>query len=257
MSRRISAALALAVVGGLLLAPQALPASASTPLAADGATVALPPARPAAGHAWIDGLVQDRAQRYLDGVNVEAFRADDLDGDPVASWITYEDPEDGPAHGWFRLYGLEAGVDYEVRFSSLDDDADPYRASWFPKAVRLTNRQVLELPTTTLTLQRKVTAKLTAAFAHSSVKPATAARLKISLTSPDVKPVIGDLRVKIDGSRAWSTPLKTGNNGHTVVSLPKLKLGTHKVAVTFGGNDAVMKSKKATTLELRVTRNGR
>src|SRR5690242_10410638 len=151
----------------------------------------LMPTRPERGHAWIEGTVVNRAGRLLDGVDVEAYAVDDLRGEPVASWQTYEDPEDGPEHGWFRLYGLTPGT-YKVRISSAPGTPKKarYRTVW-TRAVTVGNRDVERLGSTAVTSVTKAAARLTAALADATLRPSQAPQVRLGLTAADVRPVLG------------------------------------------------------------------
>lgn len=246
---------AAAALVGLGIVPLALPAQADqhAPVA-DGGHLQAVPERPAAGEGWIQGKVLDRAKRPILNINVEAFKVGHLTGTPVSSSLTYA-PTYRDERGWYRLYGLQPGK-YKVRYSSLSKTKASYKTVW-SKTITVGDRKTVELSAQTMTLQQKVAATLTASFADATVKPSQKAKLKITLTSPDVDPIAGDLYVKIDKQRAWKTPIKDANRGKVTVNLPKQALGKHTVAVRFGGNDAVKASTKASTVDFWVTRTGR
>lgn len=257
MSPRLVAG--LIVAGVLLGAPQVLPASAEPPVPSADAAQSVGritvPTSPSEGEAWIQGSVQDRAGRDLDGVVVQAFTNGDTKRAPVASALTYA-PDYGDGHGWFRLYGLKPGVRYKVRFTSGETTADDYKSRW-SRTYRLGDGQVEELSTTVLTLAHKVGATLTGRFLDASIKPGQQARLKVTLTSADVAAVSGDIWVKVDRKRPWKAPMRAGNKGVAMVKLPKLALGTHKIGLSFGGSDAVLATTRTVAVTLRVTRSGR
>jgi len=80
----------------------------------------------------LHGVVQDAEGQPLDGILVEAYRADEPDV-TVASALTYaSDEEGGPEHGFYRL-AVGAG-EYGVRFSSLPDADPAYRTALHPDA---------------------------------------------------------------------------------------------------------------------------
>lgn len=247
---------AAAVLAGAGVAPFAVSADAS-PQVQDSGTLsraAAVPTKPGKNVGWIQGKVLDRAQRPIQNINVEAFKADNLKGTPVASSLTYA-PTYRDEKGWYRLYGLKPGK-YKVRYSSLSNAKKPYQAVW-SQVVTVTKQKTVELSAQTMTLTTKVDASLALVFSDASVKPSQRAKLKISLTSADVSPIAGDLYVKIDKQPTWTTPIKDENRGHLTVRLPKQALGQHQISVRFGGNDAVNRTKKPVKITLWVTRSGR
>jgi len=257
MSVRLAAA-AVALVTAAGLAPLALsPAGAATDRADGQGEVLLRavPNRPAKGEAWIQGKVLDRAKQPILDINVEAYLAGDRDGDPVSSSLTYT-PTYRDDDGWYRLYGLEPGQRYRVKYSSIDETGDSYRTVW-SKVFRPGDREAIELAAQTMTLTRKVDADLGLEFKDATVKPRQKAKLRVSLTSAEVDPIAGDLYVKIDKQKTWKTPIKDHNDGQVTIKLPRQELGAHTVAVRFGGNDAVKPTKKPVKLKFWVTRNGR
>ncbi len=96
----------LAVVGGLAVAPQVVPASAApgtgqwTLESQVAAKLAPPP-----GYVWLEGALTDQAGHRLDNVNVEVWSNDPSATEPVASNLTYGGaPADGRhQHGGYRV----------------------------------------------------------------------------------------------------------------------------------------------------------
>jgi hypothetical protein len=259
-NRRIAVVLSLLLGIGVAshVVPDSVEGSTFAAAAADPAPAyRLMPSRPERGHAWIQGTVVDRAGRLLDGVNVEAYAVGDLRGDPVASWETYEDPQDGPEHGWFRLYGLTPGS-YKVKFSSLPGTPKRarYRSIWsWP--VTVDNREIVELGRTAVTLVRLVPATLTAKIVDATLKPSQAPQLRLALSAVEVRPVIGSVRVTVDRRKARAATFRPGDRGRVVVTLPRQSLGWHTVSFAFAGNDAVAPTSKPVSVRFKVTRSGR
>ncbi|KQW47042.1 hypothetical protein ASC77_17820 [Nocardioides sp. Root1257] len=259
MPRPLVAALSLLL--GLGVASHAIPDSvdaSALAVAADESTSSrLMPTRPERGRAWIEGTVVDRAGRLLDGIDVEAYDVDDLHGDPVASWQTYEDPEDGPEHGWFRLYGLTPGT-YKVKISSAPGTPKKarYRTIW-TRSVTVGNRDVQQLGSTAVTSVIKAAPRLTAALADATLKPAQAPQVRLGLTAAGVRPVLGSVRVVVDHRPGRAATFRATDRGRVTVALPRQSLGWHTATFAFAGNDAVAPSTKPIVVRFKVTRTGR
>lgn len=234
---------------GFVAGVAAGPVAAATP-SATGATGPLGvTTAPPAGRAWIQGLVVDRAGHRLDDVVVQAFDATEVardpDADPVSSWITYADPADGPAHGFFRLYVPQGrGAVYEVRFSSPDDHADPYRARGVDGAVPIgggkdAKGRVEDLGTTVMTLQRRAEARISLRPSRDVTRHHRSGRLAATLTSPDVDPVTGAVAVSVDGRARGRQVLTRRSDGRIVFPLPALRPGRHTLAVRYAGSRLV------------------
>ena len=238
----------LGFVAGVAAGPVAgaAPATAGT----TGATGLLGvTAEPPAGRAWIQGLVVDRAGHRLDDVVVQAFDAaevqTDPDADPVATWITYADPADGPAHGFFRLYVPQGrGAAYDVRFSSPEDDADPYRTRGLDGAVLIgggkrAEGRVEDLGTTVMTLRRRAEARISLRPSRDVTRHHRSGRLAVTLTSPDVDPVTGTVAVSVDGRARGRQVLTRRSDGRAAFALPALRPGRHTLAVRYAGSRLV------------------
>jgi hypothetical protein len=221
------AALALALPGTALLG------TASAHAAGD---------QPAKKRAWIQGVVTDQAGHPLDDINVEAVPANDPGADPVASWITYEGPQVGEEHGWFRLY-VPAGS-YRVRFSSLSDDAEQFRSAFYAedgatRTLTVLGRQIRELDTTQLVHVGRVASRTTARLVAATVRADQRAVVKVAAVSRFVAPIAGKVRVTVD-RRSVATATLVG--GAARVVLPRLAPGRHSVTATFLATGTVAQS---------------
>ena len=239
-----AAALTAALVPAL--GPGAGPVAAAPP---DGSAARpfVAPAAPPQGRAWLEGLVVDQAGRPLDNVVVQAFDAfdDDPDAAPVATWITYADPADGPAHGFYRLY-VPQGSDavYDIRFSSAEGTRDPYRTRSLDGAHLVGGGKrrggvVHELGTTVMTLERKADATVSLTPSRDVTRHDRAGRLSVSVSSPDVDPVTGKLLLTVDGRTKGQQVLTPRSDGRAVFALPELKAGRHTLAVRYAGSALV------------------
>lgn len=251
----------LGFVAGVAAGPVAAATPSTTgPLAAT--------TEPPAGRAWIQGIVVDRAGHRLDDVVVQAFDAtevaEDPDADPVSSWITYADPADGPAHGFFRLYVPQGrGAVYDVRFSSPADHADPYRARGLDGAVLVgggkdAEGRVEDLGTTVMTLQRRAEARISLRPSRDVTRHHRSGRLAVTLTSPDVDPVTGTVSVSVDGRARGREVLTRRSDGRAALRLPALGPGRHTLAVRYAGSRLVAPASARTVVKVdRAPRTGK
>ncbi|WP_028643469.1 carboxypeptidase-like regulatory domain-containing protein [Nocardioides sp. URHA0020] len=263
--RRVVASLVLLLAVGIVAHGVPGAAAHTSPAASADAeptsSLRLVPTKPEPGTGWIQGTVVDRAGRLLDGVDVEAYDVRDLredpDADPVANWQTYEHPQGGPEHGWFRLYDLAPGT-YKVKITSPSGTPkkERYRTLW-TKPVKVGKGSIVRLGPTAITLVNRVPAKLTVQVVDARVKTGQSPRLKLRLSSADVRAITGSVRVRVDRQRVRLATLKASHQGRLTVTLPRQALGRHEVAVTFAGNSAVAASSKPVVVTFKVTRNGR
>ncbi|VXC22938.1 Ig-like domain-containing protein [Nocardioides sp. AX2bis] len=255
-------ALTAAVVPGLgfVAGVAAGPVAAAPPDAVAGTGLLATPDAPPQGRAWLEGLVVDQAGRRLDDVVVQAFDVDDLaadaDAEPVSSWLTYADPADGPAHGFYRLYVPQGRTaSYEVRLSSPEGAADPYRARTLDDAVvvgggKKQPGEVKELGTAVMTLERKADATVRLKASRDVSKPGRTARLAVTVTSPDVDPVTGRLLLGVDGRTRGRQPLTRQDDGRAAFTLPALKPGKHTLTVRYAGSDLVRATSGRTAVKV-------
>ncbi len=247
-----AAALTAAVVPALQAGP--VSAAPAAPVAASSSLTT--PDAPPTGRAWIEGQVVDQASRPLDGVLVQAYDAaaveEDPDVAPVASWLTYADPADGPAHGFYRLYVPRSpdGV-YEIRFSSPEGAEDPYRTRTLDGAIYVGGNKrspgrVVDAGTTRMTLVRQATATVELDPDRDATKR-RASELEVEVTSPDVDPVTGRVTLRLDGRPHGQQRL---SGGDADLKLPALKPGRHTVVVAYEGSDLVAPATGRTTIKV-------
>jgi len=257
----------VAALGGLVLAPQVLPASAepvvisarsSTPTAT---LIATPPA----GESWIQGVLTDQAGNKLNNVNVEAWPMDPTASEPIASNLSYAGaPADGRHQsGVFRL-AVPGGTPYRIKFSTIggQEDGDQFRAQNYGggraimtrvtsagrpttvAAVMATPGRVVDLGKTQLARQGTVASKTKARLGRAKVSAGKRGKLSVRVTSRFVTNVTGRVLVKVSGKRIKAR-LAASGHGKATIRLPKLKPGRHHVNVKFAGSNTVAPSKAA------------
>ncbi len=260
MSRRIAAAVALAVAGALLVTPQVLPASASTSADSAATVQALAPTEPPAGMAWIEGIITDQAGHPLDNVNVEAWQVDDgTERQLVASNLTYAGvPDDGRhGHGVFRLE-VPIHHKYEIVFSTdqgaEDDDAfrlDTYVAPNGNDTIRVGKSKVRKLGASEIARIKAQRSTIQAKLLPTTVKVGKAGKVLVAIACKYVAPVTGKVTVAVGGKKVAKV-LREGDLGAATLTMPKLKKpGTYDVEVWFLGTDTVKKSTKKLTLTVK------
>lgn len=263
----LAAGAATAALAAALVPALGSPAAAGTaagPSDRAAAAALATPSEPPAGRAWIEGTVVDRAGRPIDGLVVQAYDAlAGPDAEPVASWLTYADPADGPAHGFFRLYvPRTSSTVYEVRFSSPEDSTDPYRERTLDDALYLgggprSEGIVKEVGETVMTLQRRADATVALKPSREVTKPDRRATMAVSVTSPDVTPVTGPLTLRVDGKDRARQALTASSGGRAVFRLPELKPGRHTLQVRYAGSDAVLADTGTTKVTVEKPRKPR
>lgn len=210
------------------------------------------PAHPAAGRAWVQGVLTDQAGHPRDGINVEAYAVGGSSSTPVASSITYANPDDSHPHGFFRLF-VPAGKS-QVVLSATDarEDRDDYRLQWFGARQKLTvlSKQVRDLGSIALVHRGSVPSTTTARLLDATVPAGERAVLKLQVGSAFVRPVTGTVSVTVDGRRLDPLVLTAGDGGAARLRLPLLRPGTHDVVVAFAGSSTV---KGSTAAPVRLT----
>ena len=207
----------VAAVGGLILAPQVLPASAE-PLVVSGQSstqaVSLLALTPPPGESWIQGRLTDQAGHKLNNVNVEAWPMDPNAGVPVASNLSYAGaPADGRHQsGVFRL-AVPGGTPYRLMLSTIDgqEDGDLFRAQTYGNGAIMTRAtaagqrttvakvmavpgRVIDLGKVPLARQGTVDSKTQARLGNAKVKASKRAKLNVRVSSPFVSNVTGKVR---------------------------------------------------------------
>lgn len=233
--------LVAALAGALLVVPVAatlLPASA-TPAASNTLRAPLPEVVPGDDEAFIQGAVVDRAGRYVDGVTVEAIAKS---GQVEASSITYENPDEDQDHGFYRLY-VSPGT-YKIRIRSEKGDDQQFRTQVLSAKVKVRDGAVKELKNVVVTLRKPSASRTTVTLASKKVRADRSALVSIRVVCADVLPVTGRVQLTVDGRKRSVAVLTSRAKGKVVVAVPAgRKPGTHTVAATFLGNDAVRSSK--------------
>jgi hypothetical protein len=252
MSRRTVAAAAIAI-GGLLITPQVLPASAATPGSGERASaLALADPHPPAGKAWLVGVVTDQAGHPLQDVTVEAWLADDTEPtEPTASDLTYENVLAGDQEGYFRLE-VPIHAEYLIVISRATDDAFRTFQYHDGQPIKVGLHKVRKLGTSEIARTALQPSKVTAKISPTKVNAGKKTKLTVTVTCTNVAPVTGTFNVTIDGKQVkFKKPVHL-SNGKAVADLtaPK-KRGTYDVVVSYSGDSYVKKSAKKLTLTVK------
>lgn len=251
MSRRIAAALALAVAGGMLITPQVLPASATTQSAAGSSAAALAAPLPPVGKAWLVGIVTDQAGHPLQDVSVQAWSTDPEATEPVASDLTYENVLLDNQQGFFRL---EVPIHAEYLIVMSSDTGDPFRTFQYNggEPVKVGLRRERKLGTSEIARTALQKSATTAKLSSASVKVNKQAKITITVKCKNVAPVLGKVTAAVGGKKVAGT-LKQSSNGKITLTLPKLKKpGKYTVEAWYLGDRYVKKSTAGKKLTLTV-----
>jgi hypothetical protein len=253
MSRRTVAATAIAI-GGLLLTPQVLPASATTPGSADGvASVALAAAQPPEGKAWLVGVVTDQAGHTLDGVNVEAWPTDPGATEPIASSLTYDSIRNDGQHGFFNLE-VPIHSTYLIVISRPTGDLDDgFRTFQYNdgKPIKVGLRKERKLGTAEIARTALQKSATKATLGPATVKLGKQAKITVTVTCKNVDPVLGKVTAAVGGKKVAGT-LKQTSRGRITLTLPKLtKPGKYTVEAWYLGDSYTKKSTKKLTLTVK------
>lgn len=234
MSHRRTFAAAVALLAAAVIAPQALPASASP---AGRAVTAQ-----RAGQALIQGVVVDQAGRYVDDVEVQATKAD---GTPAASAITYaSDREDGPQHGYFFLE-VTRGT-YTLTFSR-----DGYRTLVLDDLQIERARQKLSLGE--VEIQKKLAeSKTEASLVRRTITTKQNGEVVVTVSARGVKPT-GDVEIREGRTVVGEDGLRARDNGQVTIELDRLPRGTHELKAYYLGSPD-LKVSASTSFTLTVTR---
>lgn len=233
LSRRTVAAVA-AGIAALLVAPQALPASA--------ASHAGPAATARAGQALIQGVVVDQFGTPVDDVEVKATKAD---GTAAASALTYaSDRKNGPQHGYFYL---EVGRGtYTVTFTRRG-----YKPLVLGDLTIAKARHKLSLGETEM--ERKlVESRTTATLAQKKLTTKQNGVVKVAVSPKDAKPT-GTIEIREGRAVVGGGRLKASHKGEITIGLDRLAKGTHHLKAVYLGSTAVTGSSSA-TITLTVTK---
>jgi hypothetical protein len=248
MPRRTIAA--LTACGALVVAPHALPASA-TPGVPDQRAAVAAPAGPPVGRAWLVGVITDQAGHPLQDVNVEAWPDDPAATAPTASDRTYENEQDDQ-QGYFRL---EVPIHARYRIVVSADPEDPYRTFQYNdgEPIKVGLRKVRRLGTSEIARVALQRSQTTAEIGPGTVRAGKQARITITVACKNVDPVLGKVTASVAGKKVAGV-LTARNRGRIVLTLPKLrKAGHYTVEAWYLGDSYVRKSttKKPLTLTVK------
>ena len=255
MSRRTFAAAAIAI-GGLLITPQVLPASAAAPTSSEASALAVADPRPPVGKAWLVGAVTDQAGHPHQDVTVEAWLADPETGEPTgteptASDLTYENVLDDNQEGYFRLEVPIHAYYLIVISRATDDDFRTFQYN-DGQPIKVGVHKVRQLGTSEIAFVKAQTSKTSAKLSPSTVKVNKQAKITITVTCANVDPVLGKVTAAVGGKKVTGT-LKQTSKGKITLTLPKLKKpGKYTVEAWYLGDSFTKKSTTPKKLTLTV-----
>ncbi|MBB6627452.1 Ig-like domain repeat protein [Nocardioides sp. KIGAM211] len=210
----------VAVLGALGLVPVVSPSQAVGHAGAGTGTVV---ARATVDPPLIQGLAIDQTGHYVDGVTVQATRAD---GTPAASDLTYASKwDDGPQHGYFYLEVGRRGT-YTLTLSK----SGYVTATFGPVHVRKNQRLGLgEI------LVKKVlpASSTTAGLDDKSLSVGQKGKVRVKVTSKATKKPVGEIEVREGKTVVGSGVLRPSDKGQVTVGLKKLGKGTHTLKAYF------------------------
>jgi 5-hydroxyisourate hydrolase-like protein (transthyretin family) len=235
MNRRRTAVAALAGVATLVIAPQALPASASGPVPGSAAV------EPPQGQALIQGVVTDQSGNPVDDVTVQATKAD---GTPAASALTYaSDRADGPQHGYFYLQ-VTRGT-YTLTFTKDGYRGDPLEAQVTKRGQHVSLGEI-EI--------RKVLAetKTSADLVKATVTTKQNGEVEVSVTSKATGKPTGDVEIREGRHVVGEGQVKSRDKGAVSLELDKLGKGEHDLKAYYLGSSTLKpSSSKSFTLTVK------
>ncbi|WP_346386203.1 Ig-like domain-containing protein [Nocardioides sp.] len=206
--------------------------------------------QPLPGEAWITGVT------LADGVGVddlivEAYKAGRAGHEPVASDLTYANPDDSHPHGYYRL-AVEPGS-YVIRFSSFDDD---FETRWYgdKQVVTVRDQQVKWLGSVTMSAP-PADSETECALTDAVVRPDQRPTIRVRVKSPGTPRVTGRISVALNGHRVDTERLSSGDRGRVVLRLPRQRPGSYRVVVTYAGSETVAHS-RSQVRTLRVVKGG-
>jgi hypothetical protein len=239
LSKKLAAAV---VLGTLALAPTAQPSQAADPSGSSSAgTAHRVQVRP-----LIQGLVADPQGHYLDGVEVEAVRAN---GNIAATNETYASVrEDGPQHGYFYLE-IGGKGDFSLRLSKAG-----YVTRTYPVG-EVGPKQVVSIGAITLT---KAAADTTtkAGLQDASISTVQKAKVEVTVSTKATKKPTGDIEIRNGNKVVGTGTLTSGDKGTATLTLRKLEQGTYHLKAYFLGTKTLKKSNSgAETLTVKKPRH--
>lgn len=238
MNRSRTAAVAIAALAALVVAPQALPASAST-----GASAAAPVQR--AGGALIQGVVTDQFGRPVDDVQVQATKAD---GTPAASALTYaSDREDGPQHGYFFLEVTKGSYTLTLSKNGYRDAVYEAQVTKRGQHVSLGEIEIRRLLADT---------KTSASLEDGTVTTRQNGEVDVTVTSRATGKPTGDVEVREGRHVVGEGQLRSRDKGHVSIELDKLGKGQHELKAYYLGSSTLKESSsKSVTLTVKKSKH--
>jgi hypothetical protein len=234
------------LLGGALVAQQALPASAAPPAPSSltqAQVAALTPTAPMKGRAWIEGVVKDQFGDRVGNVSVHAVSADD-----EGSAITYEEPGIAGSTGFYRIYDLTPGT-YTVRFTSDSPKVEPLTTK-----LTVGKREIGRIDAKLTRVLAGTTTSATLGKATISTKDRGA--VTVIVKTGATKQPVGAVELREGRAVVGEATLVKSGKGSVTVTLDKLAKGDHVLKAYFLGTK-VLKPSTSRGLTLHVVKKRR
>lgn len=232
---------ALFTGAALLLAPQVLPASAST---THTAVHAAKPTKPSPAP-LIQGVVADQFGDHVDDVTVRATKG----ATAVASAVTYASAwASGPQHGYFFLEVGKPGT-YTVTLSKKGYETVTYtriQVTGSKQRVSLGQIEIEKSPEPTTT---------SAALVSRNVTTKGRGAVVVTVATKATKSPLGTVEVREGSKVVGAAQLRAGNRGTVTVALGKLGKGGHVLKAYFLGSDSLAPSAAKQPITLVVVKS--
>jgi hypothetical protein len=232
---------ALFTGAALLLAPQVLPASAST---SHTAVHAAKPTKPSPAP-LIQGVVADQFGNNVDDVTVRATKGNTA----VASAVTYASKwVSGPQHGYFYLEVGKPGT-YTVTLSKKGYETVKYsgiEVTGAKQRLSLGEIGIEKSPDPTTT---------SAALVSRNVTTKGRGAVVVTVATKATKTPLGKIEVREGSKVVGGAELRAGNRGTVTVVLGKLGKGGHVLKAFFLGSDTLAPSAAKQPITLMVVKS--
>jgi hypothetical protein len=234
-TRTLVGTLALALATAGIVSSLDSPTSANPAFDVSGSLQV--PDRPDRGHAWVEGVITNRATKKAvgdDEVTVEAYPAGVTDSDLVASSALYASPDGKTEHGFYRLWGLEPG-NYRIKF--IDSHGTYVDAI---KMVTVGDREIQRLDQ-----ELKLSTATKASADDDVITSAEKGKVTVKVASAGVRPV-GNVEIRLGRKRVGSDQVRASDKGRVTVTLPRLAVGSYSLRAYYLGSKSFGESTSRT-----------